>query len=301
MNSLKWWQKKEQIQALRRQGLSYREILSKIPFRLSKSTVSLWCKNVELTPEQLDRLDQLKGENWYRNRLKGSKTIQRRRAEEIRNIKAKAQAEVPHLTQKELWLAGLMLYWAEGGKKQKVEFSNSEPNAVRFMMRWFQEICRVPRNKIRAYLNIHSGQDDELIKVFWSEVTQLPLSQFGKSYVKKEGTDHRKNILYHGTIKITICNKNLLHTIQGWIEGFSGKISGPLAQSVEQDTLNVKVTGSIPVRPIDLDDVNFVMDRGGEYSLRSDGRMAELANARALEALGATLGGSSPLPPMRHV
>ena len=170
VDSLKWWQKKEQVQALRRQGLSYREILSKIPFRLSKSTVSLWCKNVELTPEQLDRLDQLKGENWYRNRLKGSKATQSRRAEEVENIKTKARAEVPHLTQKEFWLAGLMLYWAEGSKKQKVEFSNSDPNTVRFMIRWFQEICQVPKNKIRAYLNIHSGQDDGFIKTFWSDI-----------------------------------------------------------------------------------------------------------------------------------
>ncbi|GEM_PF-111639 len=270
IDPLKWWQKKEQIQALRQQGFSYREILDRLPFRVAKGTVSRWCKDIELAPEHLDRLDQLKSGSWYRNRLKGSKTIQNRRAEEIGRIEETARREVPRLTQKELWLAGLMLYWAEGSKKQKVEFSNSEPKIIRFIMKWLRVFCQIPEGKIKAYLNIHSGQDDQRAKAFWAEVTGLPLSQFGKSYVKKEGTGHRKNVLYHGTIKITICNKNLLHTIRGWTAGFSERTSGPLAQSVEQDTLNVKVTGSIPVRPNNLDDANFVMDRRGEYLLRSN-------------------------------
>jgi hypothetical protein len=56
----------------------------------------------------------------------------------------------------------------------------------------------------------------------------------------------------------------------------------PLAQLVEQLTLNQRVAGSIPARRT-------------KFEL---GRMAELAYARALGARGATLGGSTPLPPM---
>ena len=251
--SLKWWQKKEAIQGLRRKGLSYHEIRERLPFTVSKGTVSRWCKDITLTHEQLDRLDRLCQEGSYRGRLIGPKRTQQRRAEEVAAIKAKARAEVPRFTQKELWLAGLMFYWAEGDKKGDVVFCNSDPHAVRFMMRWFRGICRVPNDKFKFYLNIHSGQGDEAIKRFWSEVTGCPVVQFGKSYVKKEGTGHRKNVLYNGTIKVTICNRNLLHTILGWIEGFCEATSGPLAQAEEQDTLNVKVTGSIPVRPIPLE------------------------------------------------
>ena len=50
---------------------------------------------------------------------------------------------------------------------------------------------------------------------------------------------------------------------------------GPLAQLVEQGTLNPKVTGSTPVRPNDLDDVNFVMDRS-----RADGGTGRRAGFR---------------------
>ncbi len=251
---LKWWEKKEQIQALRRQGLSYGEIRARLSFKVSKGTVSRWCKDIELTLEQLNRLDQLRTGVSYRNRLLGSKATQQRRAVEVRLIRAEARQGIPRLTKKELWLAGLMLYWAEGGKKSDVCFSNSDPNAVRLIMRWFREICQVPDGKFKMYLNIHSGQDDSAIKMFWSRITAIPVYQFGKSYVKKEGTGHRKNILYNGTIKVSICNRDLFHKIHGWIDGITEQISGPLAQSVEQDALNVKVTGSIPVRPNDLEE-----------------------------------------------
>ena len=97
------------------------------------------------------------------------------------------------------------------------------------MIKWFRECCAVPETKLKAYLNIHSGQNDEALKDHWSRVTGLPLSQFGKSYVKKEGSGHRKNILYHGTIRISICDTNLLHKIHGWILGYCDIALGPLA------------------------------------------------------------------------
>ncbi len=258
---MKWREKKEQIQKLRRDGFSYQELMNQLPFKVAKGTVSRWCKEIELTPEQLGRLDGIKCENWYRNRLKGSKSTQWRRAEEVATIKAMARKEIPSLTRRDLWIAGLMLYLAEGGKTKDVTFSNSDLSTVRFMMKWFREICRVPEGKFKSQLNIHSGQDDSTIKDFWSKVTGIPLSQFGKSYIKKEGTGHRKNILYHGTIKISVCNRNLFYKIIGWTEGVFERSFGPLAQLAEQGALNAKAAGSIPARPIDLDDNIYVMDR----------------------------------------
>jgi hypothetical protein len=226
---LKRWQQKELVQSLRHQGLSYREIFSRIPFSLSKSTVSRWCKDIELTPERLDRLDRLFKDGSYRGRLLGRKTTQHRRVAEIEAIEAKARAEAAEWRRNELWVAGLMLYWAEGSKTRQVGVSNSDPRLVTFMMKWFRECCRVPEAKLKAYLNIHSGQDDISVKEFWSRVTGLPLSQFGKSYVKKEGTGHRKNRPYRGTVRISICDTNLLWKIHGWIHGYCDMVLGPLA------------------------------------------------------------------------
>jgi len=224
--SLKGWERKELVQSLRRRGLSYREVLLQVPFKLSRSTISAWCKNIALTPEQLDRIDQLFRNGSYRGRLLGPKTTQRRRTAEVEAIKAAARAEVAQLRKNELWLAGLMLYWAEGSKTKDIGFSNSDPRMIRLIMKWFRQVCRVPEEKFMVYLHLHSGQDEQAMKVFWSGATGLLLSQFGKSYVKQEGTGHRKNRLYHGTVAIKICNRNLFHTLLGWIEGFSELVAG---------------------------------------------------------------------------
>ena len=218
---MKNWEKKELVQNLRHQGLSYKEIRQKIPFTISKSTISDWCKDIELTELQKDRLQKLFKEGSYKGRLLGSKVTQTRRANEVREIKEKARSEISSLTESEFKIAGLMLYWAEGNKKHHIGVSNSDPGLIRFMMKWFKDVWGVQDERFKIYLNLHSGQNETQIKKFWSNVINLPVSQFGKSYVKKEGTGHRKNILYNGTIKIEVCDKNLLYKILGWIEGIS--------------------------------------------------------------------------------
>ena len=246
---MKNWEKKELVRDLRKQGLSYKELRQKTPFNISKSTVSEWCKDIELTEPQKDRLQKLLKEGSYRGRLLGSKTTQIRRANEVREIKEKARLEINSLTENEFKIAGLMLYWAEGNKKNHAGVCNSDPELIRFMMKWLRTVCGVPEEKFKLYLNIHFGQDEDKIKEFWSNVIGLPVSRFGKSYVKKEGTGYRKNILYNGTIKVEVCDKNLLCKILGWIEGVTIS-NGPLAQLAEQDTLNVKAAGPTPAWPI---------------------------------------------------
>lgn len=223
------WERKEIVRNLRHNGLSYKEIRQKIPFSISKSTISGWCKDIELTREQKDRLDKLFRDGGYKGRLLGSKTTQIRREKEIREIKEKAKLEISSLTESEFKLAGAMLYWAEGAKSRYIDITNSDPLLIRFMVAWLRTVCKVPDEKFTASLHLHSGQDEEQIKIYWSKITGIPIEQFRKSYVKKEGSGYRKNRLYNGTIKIRVCDGNLLHKVLGWIEGISHNYA-PIAQ-----------------------------------------------------------------------
>ncbi len=229
--------------------MSYKELRQRSPFKIAKSTVSDWCKDIELTETQKDRLQKLFKEGSYRGRLLGSKTTQTRRANEVEKIKEKARSEIHSLTENEFKIAGLMLYWAEGNKKNHVGVCNSDPELIRFMMKWLRTVCSVPEEKFKLYLNIHSGQNEDKIKEFWSNVIGLPVSRFGKSYIKKEGTGYRKNILYNGTIKVEVGDKDLLYKILGWIEGVVIN-NGPLAHLVEHLPLKQGVAGPSPAWPI---------------------------------------------------
>ena len=103
---------KEKALRLRSKGLSYNDILKKIP--VTKSTISLWCRYVILTPEQEGKLK----EKSKKSGLDGIKAIQtmfwQRRCQAFLEgvaLSQKLGAKDPEL------FAGLMLYWAEGTKK----------------------------------------------------------------------------------------------------------------------------------------------------------------------------------------
>ena len=238
---MKRWETKEMVVLLRKKGLSYGEIRAKIP--LAKSTVSDWCKDIKLTKKQISRLSELKGKGSYEASLKGAKANQEKRTKEIQQIKEMARSEVSLLLKEKFWIAGLMLYWGEGHKSGKVGISNSDPNIIKFLIEWLRKYCNVDNSKFKPHLNLHSGQNENEIKEFWSKIINVPKEQFGKSYIKKEGTGHRKNILYNGTLRVDICNLNLLYKILGWIEGaidifdnskFLIEEDAPIAQLVEQ-------------------------------------------------------------------
>ena len=164
------------------------------------------------------RLNKLKRNGGYAESLKGSKVNQERRAIEIYQIKEAAKVEVPSLIRENLWLAGLMLYWAEGNKSGFVGITNSDPKLIKLMMVWFRKVCCISDSKFRTQLHLHSGQNENQIKKFWSKITGIPINQSHKSYIKKEGSGHRKNKLYNGTIRVSVSDSNLLHRIQGWTD-----------------------------------------------------------------------------------
>ena len=111
-----------------------------------------------------------------------------------------------------------MLYWAEGTKRgeEMVNFSNSDPNMINLMMKWFRKICQVKEERFRIQVHIHSLLTPQYVKNYWSKLTGISIKQFHKLMIKKTSLGHRKNILYYGTCCIRVCDKNLFRKIMGW-------------------------------------------------------------------------------------
>jgi hypothetical protein len=196
---------------LRQKGKSYSEILKLV--KISKSTLSLWLRDIPLSEKQKRKL-----EGRTKSRYSGSKARQQARINLTKEIIENSKRESNNLLKDKLFLSGLMLYWAEGTKRgeEMVNFSNSDPNMIKLMMRWFREICKVEKERFRIQMHIHSLLNQKDIKDYWSNLTGIPLKQFHKLMVKKTSLSHRKNILYYGTCCIRVCDKNLFRKIMGW-------------------------------------------------------------------------------------
>ena len=214
-------QEKFKAVKLRKSGKSYSDIRKLI--NVSKSTISLWLRDIELTSEQKAKLRGRQISN-----LAGSKASQKKRVEKTKKIIEEAKNEANKLLKNTLFLSGLMLYWAEGDKSEtheNVKFSNSDPKMILLIMRWFREICKVPEEKFRICVHMHTLHCRKDIEEYWSKITGVPLSQFYKSQIKPTSLRHRRNKLYDGTCAVVVNNKNLFRKIKGWKLGFIEKIS----------------------------------------------------------------------------
>ncbi len=217
----------EKIRAisLRKRGLSYRKIQNKI--NISKGTLSMWLRNIPLTKSQKETLFKNKRYGGY----KGAKKQQLKRIKKTEQLIKAGQNEFLELFKNPLFLSGLLLYWAEGDKHQKemVRFTNSDPAMIMLMMQWFRRVCKVQNDKFRIALHIHNLHMADNVKDYWAKITDIPLNQFYKMYIKKSSLRYKRNILYNGTCKIIVNNKDLFRKIAGWKLGLLKyfKISTP--------------------------------------------------------------------------
>jgi len=214
---------KEKAIKLRKKGLSYSEILKRIP--VAKSTLSLWLRSVGLSKKQEQRLTEKKLAAMKR----GWEACRRKRVVLTKKIKDEAKEGVGKLNRRNLWLIGTALYWAEGAKEKskgtQVSLGNSDPNLIKIYLKWIQKACKIPRKDIYFRIYLHETSTNKLRKVqkYWAEVVGYPVNNFQKVTWKKHKINtHRKNIgkNYYGLLEVRIKKStDLNRKIAGWIEG----------------------------------------------------------------------------------
>lgn len=206
--------KKEQAEKLRLKGVSYGQISKKL--KIPKSTLSLWLKDIPLSPEDKQRL--------YTKQVQmitsGNHSQKQRREKEVSIIVKNAELEIKKpITEEAYRLFGSALYWAEGSKTKMFQMTNSDPYLILFWVKWVEKIFKVPPYKLTARLNIYPQQSEKQIKKFWSDLTGIPVKKFGKSYVKPLSSNYKKNNLYYGTMRIEVPKgTDYRYKVYGWTQ-----------------------------------------------------------------------------------
>ena len=210
---------------LRKQGFSYSEIIKEIS--IAKSTLSSWLKEIGLTKSQKQRLTIKK----RFGQLRGAMARKNWRIATQQKIYNRVQADIGVLTQRELWLLGVALYWAEGAKEKEnrpgsgVKFSNSDPRMIRLFLHWLLVCCNINRNKIYFEIYIHEIYRPQLVgvKKYWASITGFSEENFKNIYFKKHNIKtRRKNsgILYNGLLRVNVrASSELNRKITGWVMG----------------------------------------------------------------------------------
>lgn len=125
------------------------------------------------------------------------------------------------IAEQKLKISGLMLYWAEGTfQGNTVDFANSNPEMIKVFLRFLREICGVREKRLRIYLYAYSYQNIDQLKNYWHQITQIPLSQFTKPYIRIGNPNLSKRKLLYGLVHIRYNDKRLLQLIKSWIDKF---------------------------------------------------------------------------------
>ncbi len=171
---------------LRRTGVSILEIARK--FGVAKSTVSLWCRDILLSDAQKNNLLQTKSLAVSRGRLLGAETNRLKRVVVIEEGKKWAKSTIVSLSKRDLLIAGIALYWAEGSKTdRRFIFVNSDPAMILLMYKWLKSVFQIEKEAFMPRLSINEIHKPRVHKVleFWSNLLELPVAQFGNPWYIK--------------------------------------------------------------------------------------------------------------------
>lgn len=187
---------------------------------MAKSTLSNWLHGIELSEEQQQRIKSRVREAITTRRFNLPEFNRRNRQQQITKIRIQAKRDIGRLSAREFLIAGAMLYWAEGNKQDGVQISNADPLFIQFMMQWFRQAIALSDDRFTGAIHYHEGQNEYLIKEFWSELTGIPKERFIKSFKKPPGTGHRTHYLQWGVCRIRVTRSaDLFHQIAGWKDG----------------------------------------------------------------------------------
>ena len=103
------------------------------------------------------------------------------------------------------WVAGTVLYWGEGSKTtRRLELANADPAGSPAIHGLDHDGISTPTPAFAAALNLHANNDEQVALLSWQRDLGLSRDDFTRSYIKPDGTGHRKNHLPHGVCRVRL-------------------------------------------------------------------------------------------------
>lgn len=200
---------------------------------ISKSTLSLWLKDIVLSKDAQKKLVTRTKEKSLAGILKWSRQQTTVARESARKIKKEATQVIGNLSDRELMILAAALYWAEGYKRPRkshgrevvwhdISLTNADPRLVRAFLECMLRICDVNISRVRVSLRIFKHINESEAIEYWSAQLGIPKENFTKTYrgISKSSMGKRPyNRLPYGIIQLRINDTDLFHEIMGWIDG----------------------------------------------------------------------------------
>lgn len=217
--NMKTEEKKEARRLRKECGLSVRDIANRVG--VSKGTISLWVRDIQLTNKQIRTL---KDKNPAINRqMAGAKTrrdtaLKERISAQQEGIKAAKEGNILHAQ-------GCMLYWAEGYKrnnKNSISFANSDPAMVKLFVSFLVKCLNIRKDDMVLKIQCHTvSKTLKQVEDYWKNLTGIPQSSKTIINLTSKASKNKKgHTLDYGTCSIVTHNTRALQHIFGAIQEY---------------------------------------------------------------------------------
>src|SRR3989338_8044167 len=171
-----------------------------------KSTLSYWLKDLPLSAS---RILELRRESWSRGEAKREvfrQTMRKKRVAREEAIYQEQLKKFNKISGQTLFVAGLMLYLAEGDKKSPstVSISNTDPFIIKFFIWWAEKFLYLSRSKMHAQLHLYETMNIPTEKKFWLKQLGFRRSQLYKDQIRplRPGSFSYSEGHRHGTCQV---------------------------------------------------------------------------------------------------
>lgn len=221
-NFMKSQLKEEALKLRIEQQLGYASIAKLLP--VAKSTLSSWLKHYPLSEARIKqiRIQSLnKGEakiERFRNtmRVKRERRFQESYTEYLKKFS--------QLSEESQFVAGLMLYLAEGSKKDDyhIALANTDPKVIRFFMRWANQFMDISWNSFRIQLHLYPNMDIDKEVIFWQKELGITTEQFYKHQIRvlRKGSFSYRESFRHGTCSVYFSSSDKKRELTAAIKAF---------------------------------------------------------------------------------
>lgn len=205
---------------LRKEGYSLNEIRERVS--ASKSSISLWVRNVYLSKDAQSRIEKRMTNGQIASRL--SKRYQTSLREQQAVKIAQKTIKGLHFGKEYKKILTALVYYCEGTKdvRRGLMFTNSDPGLVASFMSLLRQSFSLDERKFRACVHLHSYHIKNKQLKFWSKTSNIPVQQFIKPYQKKNSGLYKKDG-YQGCISIRYGDVRIARELKALAIGFMNK------------------------------------------------------------------------------
>ena len=197
------------VRKLRSSGKTYKEIRDYLNTKIPKSTLSVWCRSISLSSQDIDRINRLNLMNLAKARsvaMAANKIKRENFFKEIEKVNIPISKKINNVEVAKIALS--MLCLGEASKynvltRSAFHLGSSDPRIIIIFLALLNRCFNFDLEKIRCTVQCRADQNTEALENYWMSLTGIPKRLFYKAQIDQRTKGKpTKKMDYRGVLRV---------------------------------------------------------------------------------------------------